>query len=199
MPEMKESMTMEKHELQSLVEHLHEEYLPLAEGEVATYIPELGKADPDDFGICLLTADGRCFEAGDCDTPFTIQSISKPLIFGMAIEEFGHEKVFRHVGIEPSGEAFNSIRLQDESKQPHNPMINAGATPDLAGIRMGEFCPHAAPIGWKSAMGCTGPRNDGIRGSVETCNWGLGTSRLSTSGVRAPISNAGAGFAKLPL
>lgn len=127
MSQIEESLTLEKHELQSLVEHLHAEYLPLTDGEVATYIPELGKANPDHFGICLVTADGRCFEAGDCDHQFTIQSISKPLVFGMVIEELGHEKVFQHVGIEPSGEAFNSIKLQDDTKQPHNPMINAGA------------------------------------------------------------------------
>ena len=81
------------HELQLLINTLHDEYKPLSDGEVATYIPELSKADPDHFGICLVTADGRVFEAGDCDRPFTIQSISKPFTFGMALEEFGHEKV----------------------------------------------------------------------------------------------------------
>jgi glutaminase len=84
-------------------------------------------ADPDDFGICIVTADGQVFEAGDCDRPFTIQSISKPFTFGMAIEEYGHEEVARHVGVEPSGDAFNSIELQAGTNRPHNPMINAGA------------------------------------------------------------------------
>ena len=115
------------HEMQRLVTALHAQYLPFSEGEVATYIPELGKANPDDFGICLVTADGRVFAAGDCDRPFTIQSISKPFTFGLAIEELGRDTVLRHVGVEPSGDAFNSIELQSGSNRPHNPMINAGA------------------------------------------------------------------------
>jgi glutaminase len=118
---------MDRHELQDAIEELHHRYLPLKDGDVATYIPELAKSPPDDFGIALVTAGGRTFEAGDADRPFTIQSISKPLTFGMAIEEFGHKKVAQHVGVEPSGEAFNSIRLQEGENRPHNPMVNAGA------------------------------------------------------------------------
>jgi len=116
-----------RHEMQALVDEVHAKYLPLADGEVATYIPELGKASPDEFGVCLVTADGRIFEAGDCDRLFTIQSISKPFTFGMAIEECGHARVFERVDVEPSGDAFNSIELQKITNRPHNPMVNAGA------------------------------------------------------------------------
>ena len=115
------------HELQAIIDHLHEKYLPLRSGEVATYIPELQKADPEEFGICLVTTDGQVFAAGDCDRPFTIQSISKPFTFGMAVEELGHEKVYERVGVEPSGDAFNSIELQNGTNRPYNPMINTGA------------------------------------------------------------------------
>ena len=66
------------HELQVMIDTVYEKYLPHTTGQVATYIPELSTADPDAFGVCLVTADGRTFEAGDCDRPFTIQSISKP-------------------------------------------------------------------------------------------------------------------------
>src|SRR4051812_46149318 len=118
---------MEKHEIQILIEELHQEILPNTAGQVATYIPELSKADPDNFGICLVTADGRTFEVGECDIPFTIQSISKPFNFGLAVEQLGHERVFQHVGVEPSGDAFNSIELQRGSNRPFNPMINTGA------------------------------------------------------------------------
>ena len=115
------------HELQSLIDNLHVEYKSLTEGEVATYIPELGRANPEHFGVCVVTADGRVFEAGDCDQPFTIQSISKPLTYGMALEEFGQDRVCRHVDVEPSGDAFNSIELQNGTNRPHNPMVNSGA------------------------------------------------------------------------
>jgi glutaminase len=118
---------MGKHELQSLIDDLHDKYISMTDGALATYIPELAKANPGDFGICLVTTDGRTFEAGNCDQPFTIQSISKPFTFGMAIEDLGHEKVFQHVGVEPSGEPFNSIELQMGTNRPFNPMVNAGA------------------------------------------------------------------------
>jgi len=82
-------------ELQALVDDVYSKYAPLREGAVATYIPELWKADPDAFGVCVVTDEGRVFEAGDCDRPFTIQSISKPFTFGMALEELGYDLVMR--------------------------------------------------------------------------------------------------------
>lgn len=118
---------MEKHRLQELIEELHFKYAGNDSGEVATYIPELGKADPDDFGICVVTTDGRIFDIGDSDRLFTIQSISKPLTYGMALEAYGEAKVSSHVGVEPSGDAFNSIELESGTNRPFNPMINAGA------------------------------------------------------------------------
>jgi len=118
---------MEKHELQILIEDLHTNYLSVTDGKVATYIPELAKANPNDFGICLVSTDGRIFETGNCNRPFTIQSISKPFVFGMAIDELGRDKVFERVGVEPSGEPFNSIELERGTNRPFNPMVNSGA------------------------------------------------------------------------
>ena len=118
---------MGQHELQAAIETIYHRYQSSREGSVATYIPELSNVDPDGFGICIVTADGRVFETGDSCRPFTIQSISKPLTFGMALEEFGDERVARHVGVEPSGDAFNSIELQRGTNRPYNPMINTGA------------------------------------------------------------------------
>ncbi|MEQ1574458.1 MAG: glutaminase, partial [Vicinamibacterales bacterium] len=115
------------HELQVLIDRLHAEYASLNQGNVATYIPELALVKPDEFGICLVTSEGQMFEAGDCDRQFTIQSISKPFTFGMALEALGHEAVSQHVGVEPSGEPFNAIELQSGTNRPHNPMINSGA------------------------------------------------------------------------
>lgn len=119
---------MEKHQLQVVIEELHQRYAPLATGDVATYIPELGRADPEAFGIALVSADGGdVFRVGEWDRPFTIQSISKPFTFGLAIETFGAERVSRHVGVEPSGDAFNAIELQNGTNRPFNPMVNSGA------------------------------------------------------------------------
>jgi glutaminase len=118
---------VEQHEIQNLVNAVHARYLEDHSGEVATYIPELGKADPRHFGICLATVDGQVFDAGDTSQLFTIQSISKAFVFAMAIEEHGLEEVLRHVGVEPSGDAFNSIMLDEVTMRPFNPMVNAGA------------------------------------------------------------------------
>lgn len=112
--------------IQSCLEELHAKYLPLNEGEVATYIPELGKANPDWFGICVVTCDGQVYEVGDTRQLFTIQSISKPLTYGIALQDSGKETVLSKVWMEPSGEPFNSISL-DPNGRPLNPMINAGA------------------------------------------------------------------------
>jgi glutaminase len=97
------------------------------QGELANYIPELSKVNPDNFGIVLTTADGHQYSYGDTDIDFTIQSISKPFIYGMAIQEYGVEKVLEKISVEPSGDAFNSISLYPQSGRPFNPMINAGA------------------------------------------------------------------------
>jgi glutaminase len=114
-------------EIQALVDELRARYAPLDDGKVATYIPELSKANPDEFGVSLVTASGRIFESGDCDRLFTIQSISKPFVFGMVLEECGPEQVFDRVDVEPSGDSFNAIELQGGTNRPHNPMVNAGA------------------------------------------------------------------------
>jgi len=116
-----------RHEVQALVDDLYDKHRGGREGHVATYIPELTKVNPENFGICVVTAGGRVFEAGDCDVPFTIQSISKPLTYGLAMDEFGAEKVHQHVGVEPSGDAFNAIELHGATNRPFNPMINTGA------------------------------------------------------------------------
>ena len=115
------------HTVQTLLSDLYEKYRGNNDGHVATYIPELSKVNPDEFGLCVVTANGQTFDAGDCDRLFTIQSISKPFAYGLALDEFGAEKVLQHVGVEPSGDAFNSIELHGLTNRPFNPMINTGA------------------------------------------------------------------------
>jgi len=106
---------------------LHRELAPISDGEVATYIPELAKADPNWFGLAIATVDGQVYVAGEVDTPFTIQSVSKPFMYGLALEELGRAATLKKVGVEPTGEAFNSTVLDIDNNRPFNPMVNAGA------------------------------------------------------------------------
>jgi glutaminase len=123
--------------LQQYLVALHERFRSLHDGQVATYIPELAKANPDDFGICIVTADGYVYAVGDSDRPITIQSISKPIVYAAALADRGREQVLAKVGVEPSGEAFNSISLDPQTGAPLNPMINAGAIAS-AGLLNGD-------------------------------------------------------------
>ena len=109
------------------LEHLHQRFQDLDEGVVADYIPELAKADSRWFGICIASVDGHVYEIGDSRQPFTIQSISKPFVYGLALEDQGKAAVLDHIGVEPTGDAFNEISLAPETGKPRNPMINAGA------------------------------------------------------------------------
>jgi len=110
-----------------LLKDLHQRLAAVNDGAVATYIPELARANPDWFGICVATATGSVYEVGDTSQLFTIQSISKPFIYGLALEDRGRTEVLRKVGVEPTGDAFNSISLDPGTGRPKNPMINAGA------------------------------------------------------------------------
>jgi len=96
------------------------------DGTVATYIPELAKADPATFGMSLATLDGQVYTAGEL-VAFTIQSVSKPFVYALALADSGPAAVLAKVGVEPSGDPFNTISLDDVSGRPHNPMVNAGA------------------------------------------------------------------------
>jgi len=105
----------------------HDRHRRADDGAVATYIPELGRADPAWFGVAAVTLDGRVHQVGDTGVPFTIQSISKPLTYGLVLDDLGEDAVRARIGVEPTGEAFNSITLAAGSGMPLNPMVNAGA------------------------------------------------------------------------
>jgi glutaminase len=106
---------------------LYFKYKSLTEGAVANYIPELAKVNPDLFSICIVTVDGQIYEVGDYEQLFTIQSISKVFAYGLALEDHGRDYVLTRVGVEPTGDAFNAIILDEQSNRPLNPMVNAGA------------------------------------------------------------------------
>lgn len=115
------------HPLLTYLQQLHHRFGALKDGKVAGYIPELGKADPEGFGIVLVTTDGEIYEVGQTATEFTIQSISKAFVYATALADRGAEAVLKKVYVEPTGDAFNSISLHPETGAPFNPMINAGA------------------------------------------------------------------------
>lgn len=109
------------------LDHLLEQVRDDDSGELADYIDELAAADPEKLGVALCTTSGNLYSAGDDDCEFTIQSISKPFVYALALEELGAAEVHKYVGVEPSGEAFNAISLEEDTHRPANPMINAGA------------------------------------------------------------------------
>ena len=114
--------------IQAVIEDLYNKYRSCSEGTVASYIPELAKANPEDFAIVIVTVDGEVFKVGKSEVPFSLQSTSKPFTYGLILEDFGREFVLSKVGVEPTGEAFNSIvELEKQTHLPYNPMINSGA------------------------------------------------------------------------
>ncbi|GAB96329.1 glutaminase [Kineosphaera limosa] len=97
------------------------------EGSVCDVIPELARVDPDQLAVAMCVADGTMYTAGDADSRFTIQSISKPFTYALALADRGERALLERVGVEPSGDPFNEISLEAGTGRPDNPMINVGA------------------------------------------------------------------------
>lgn len=112
-----------RHALESVLDAVRDR----RDGAVADYIPELANVEPDRLGAALASTHGIVHEAGDVEAEFTIQSVSKPFVFALAVDALGLDEVRTHVDLEPSGEPFNAISLDEASGRPRNPMINAGA------------------------------------------------------------------------
>ena len=108
--------------LQAIVDNVRDQ----DSGELADYIDVLKNADPDKLALAMCTTDGHLYAIGDADYEFSIQSISKPFVYALALDMYGADEVDKHVGVEPSGEAFNALSLDDDGR-PANPLINAGA------------------------------------------------------------------------
>ena len=111
----------------ALLDEILEESRALRDGAPADYIPELAVADPDQLALAVVGPHGRVRAVGDAEAQFTIQSISKPFVLALALQERGREAVLAKVGVEPSGEPFNAISLEAGTGRPANPMVNAGA------------------------------------------------------------------------
>lgn len=112
---------------QNILLDIYSEVRNTTDGEVARYIPELSVIDPDKFGVHLCTVDNEHFGIGDHEEKFSIQSIAKVLSLSLAFQQQGDE-IWSRVGVEPSGNAFNSLwQLEYEKGKPRNPLINSGA------------------------------------------------------------------------
>jgi glutaminase len=113
--------------IDSYLRQIHAEIAKLKDGKPHSSIPAMANVDPNNFGIALATVDGEVYEVGDTREEFTIQSISKPFTYGLALEDLGYEAVDAKVDVEPSGDSFNEISLAEGTGRPANAMINAGA------------------------------------------------------------------------
>lgn len=108
------------------IENIYEEVKTNDSGDVASYIPQLARVNPDLFAISVCTIDGQKLQLGAHRQYYCVQSVCKPLNYCIILEEHGEERVHKHVGREPSGIGFNGLVLNNQGL-PHNPMINAGA------------------------------------------------------------------------
>lgn len=115
------------HPLAQRLTDLHTELAQVTDGEVASYIPALATVDPARFALGLVTTEGHRYAAGDVTETFTIQSVSKPFVYALALADSGVEHVLRRIGTEPTGDAFNAVTLESGTGRPLNPMVNAGA------------------------------------------------------------------------
>ena len=121
------------------LEDLLERFRGVREGEVQTSLPGMDVTDPDCFAIAVASVDGRVWSAGDDRQLLSLQSISKPFLYGLALDRLGRDAVHRKVAVEPTGEAFNSLTELEEDHLPYNPMINSGA------IAISGLLHHDAP------------------------------------------------------
>jgi glutaminase len=170
-------------------------YLPLRDGALPDYIPELARMEADSFGIAIATAEGHQFSVGDAERPFTIQSVSKAFTFCLALELAGPEAVKARVGVEPSGDAFNAIEFDPVTRRPYNPMVNAGAIA-ISGLLhevLGEDAFEQVLERFSAAAGRRLPLDEAVyRSEVETGhrNRAIGHLLLSAGALSAPVGAA---------
>ena len=122
--------------LKELAAQAHEKFKSDNSGKNADYIPALAKVPSELFGVVIVTVDGDVIEVGDTDKPFSIQSCSKVFTLCAAIQESGAETILEKINVEPTGEAFNSVRAVEEGDgRADNPLVNAGAMATVSLIK----------------------------------------------------------------
>ena len=131
----------------AIVKQAYDNFKADTGGKNADYIPALAQVDSKLYGIAIVTTDGRIYKIGDVDHPFSIQSISKVFTLALAMEEQGADEVFKKIGSEPTGRAFNSIpAVVDMPTHAGNPYVNAGA------IATASLISGAADEKWKKLL-----------------------------------------------
>ena len=113
--------------VQEQLEDLHRKHSEGHDDEVASFYPPEAADEPQVFGVAGTNVDGTQWSIGDCGVRFPLHSVSKVFTYALALEDNGRTEVMRSVGVEPSGDPFNSITFDEAHNRPHNPMINAGA------------------------------------------------------------------------
>ena len=169
--------------------------LPAVDGEVASYIPELARVEPEQFGIAVATVDGRLWSQGDVAAEFTIQSVSKAFTYCLALELCGREAVLERIGVEPSGDAFNAIVLDPRTNRPFNPMVNAGAITVAALLRevLGDTALEVMLDRFSRAAGRALRISDAVfRSEAETGhrNRAIGYLLVNAGAAKAPVEPA---------
>ena len=131
--------------LTDLLARVHERFAGHDEGELSGYVEPTGGVDTDDFGLSITTVDGHTYSHGQADRLFAIQSISKAFTYATALTDAGFEAVDAVIDVEPSGEAFNEISLQEGTGRPSNALINAGAIASTSLVSGTSSNPYAEP------------------------------------------------------
>lgn len=113
--------------LNQIIDQTFQQAASLSQGRPATYIPELAKVNGDLFSASVCDIRGEVQSCGDVNSKFTLQSISKVLAYSLVLDLYSEDEICERVGVEPSGEVFDSIIKLDKYQRPFNPMVNAGA------------------------------------------------------------------------
>ena len=124
-------------DLVQATDEIYEECASESAGHVTTYIPSLANYSADKWGAAICTTDGQVHVCGDAEDLVTLQSVTKPIFYGICLDEIGEQAVHEKVGKEPSGHGFNKITLTRDNK-PHNPLINTGSI-TMASLYLPEY------------------------------------------------------------
>jgi glutaminase len=142
------SNPLTKEKIQAALDEAYEKYKDVKEGKNADYIKELANVDPKIFGIALVTTDGQIYTKGDINSKVSIQSVSKAFVMAQIIEEQGHQVVQDKIGVDATGEVFNSIVAVERMRGKEiNPLVNPGA---IAATSLVNGADSAAK--WKSIL-----------------------------------------------